>query len=109
MFLFNFIYLKCNPSTVSSSINALAAVALEDLIKPYFKLSEKHQFWMSKGLCELITLVAMNTEYEYLHVTELQVQGLLSGSLFGAICISMAGLTSFMGGMRQVQQNVFNT
>lgn len=61
MFLFNFIYLKCNPSTVSSSINALAAVALEDLIKPYFKLSEKHQFWMSKGLCELITLVAMNT------------------------------------------------
>ncbi|CAF96316.1 unnamed protein product [Tetraodon nigroviridis] len=37
-------------ATVSSSINALAAVTLEDLIKPYFRLSEKHQFWMSKGL-----------------------------------------------------------
>lgn len=42
-------------------------------------------------------------------MTELQVQGLVSGSLFGVLCISMAGLTSFMGGMRQVQQYVFNT
>ncbi|KAM9334618.1 sodium-coupled monocarboxylate transporter 1-like [Symphorus nematophorus] len=37
-------------STVSSSINALAAVTLEDLIKPYTNMSEKHLFWMSKGL-----------------------------------------------------------
>uniref|UniRef100_H3CN89 Solute carrier family 5 member 8 n=1 Tax=Tetraodon nigroviridis TaxID=99883 RepID=H3CN89_TETNG len=65
-------------STVSSSINALAAVTLEDLIKPYFRLSEKHQFWMSKGLC----------------------------FLFGMLCISMAGFTSFMGGMMQANMMI---
>uniref|UniRef100_A0A671YFA1 Solute carrier family 5 member 8 n=1 Tax=Sparus aurata TaxID=8175 RepID=A0A671YFA1_SPAAU len=60
-------------STVSSSINALAAVTLEDLIKPYTNMSEKHLFWMSKGL----------------------------SIFYGALCISMAGLASVLGGMMQ--------
>lgn len=40
------------PSSVSSSVNALAAVTVEDLIKPYTNLSEKHLSWSSKGLSE---------------------------------------------------------
>uniref|UniRef100_A0A8C8DMJ5 Uncharacterized protein n=1 Tax=Oryzias sinensis TaxID=183150 RepID=A0A8C8DMJ5_9TELE len=37
-------------STVSSSINALAAVTIEDLIKPHTNLSEKQLSWLSKGM-----------------------------------------------------------
>lgn len=46
-----------NLSTVSSSVNALAAVTLEDLIKPYTKMSEKHLSWTSKGLSEWIVFM----------------------------------------------------
>nr|XP_046234541.1 sodium-coupled monocarboxylate transporter 1-like [Scatophagus argus] len=60
-------------STVSSSINALAAVTVEDLIKPHTKMSEKHLSWTSKGL----------------------------SFFYGVLCISMAGLASVMGGMMQ--------
>ncbi|XP_035531766.1 sodium-coupled monocarboxylate transporter 1-like [Morone saxatilis] len=60
-------------STVSSSINALAAVTLEDFIKPYTNMSEKHLFWMSKGL----------------------------SFFYGVLCITMGGLASVMGGMMQ--------
>ncbi|KAI3366885.1 hypothetical protein L3Q82_009527 [Scortum barcoo] len=60
-------------STVSSSINALAAVTMEDLIKPYTNMSEKHLYWMSKGL----------------------------SFLYGVLCITMAGLASVLGGMMQ--------
>uniref|UniRef100_A0A4W6E089 Solute carrier family 5 member 8 n=1 Tax=Lates calcarifer TaxID=8187 RepID=A0A4W6E089_LATCA len=60
-------------STVSSSINALAAVTLEDLIKPYTNMSEKHLTWVSKGL----------------------------SFFYGVVCITMAGLASLMGGMMQ--------
>ncbi|KAM3588204.1 uncharacterized protein V6R79_023933 [Siganus canaliculatus] len=59
--------------TVSSNINALAAVTLEDLIKPYTNMSEKHLYWMSKGLT----------------------------FLYGFVCISIAGLASVLGGMMQ--------
>lgn len=52
------ILLSFHPSTVSSSINALAAVTLEDLIKPYTNMSEKHLFWMSKGLSKWMSLSA---------------------------------------------------
>ncbi|KAJ8381934.1 hypothetical protein SKAU_G00027120 [Synaphobranchus kaupii] len=37
-------------STVSSSVNGLAAVTVEDLIKPYFSISEKKLSRISKGL-----------------------------------------------------------
>ncbi|KAI2665546.1 Sodium-coupled monocarboxylate transporter 1 [Labeo rohita] len=60
-------------STVSSSVNALAAVTIADVIRPYLNLSEKQLSWASKGL-----------------------------SLFyGAVCIGMAGVASLMGGMLQ--------
>lgn len=44
-------------STVSSSINAMAAVTVEDMIKPYTNMSEKHLTWLSKGL-SMFTLIA---------------------------------------------------
>ncbi|KAM5170175.1 sodium-coupled monocarboxylate transporter 1 [Mantella aurantiaca] len=67
-------------STVSSSINALAAVTVEDLIKPYFKnLSETKLSWISKG----------------------------ASLLYGAICIGMAGLASLMGGLLQAALSIF--
>ncbi|XP_036374308.1 sodium-coupled monocarboxylate transporter 1 [Megalops cyprinoides] len=66
-------------STVSSSINALAAVTVEDLIKPYFSMSEKKLSWTSKGL----------------------------SLLYGAVCIGMAGLASMMGGLIQAVVSIF--
>ncbi|NXY60533.1 SC5A8 protein, partial [Callaeas wilsoni] len=67
-------------STVSSSINALAAVTVEDLIKPYFKsLSEKKLSWISMGM-----------------------------SLFyGGVCIAMAALASLLGGLLQAALSIF--
>uniref|UniRef100_A0A673BHN6 Solute carrier family 5 member 8 n=1 Tax=Sphaeramia orbicularis TaxID=375764 RepID=A0A673BHN6_9TELE len=41
-------------STVSTGINAMAAVTLEDLIKPYTNMSEKHLHWVSKGLSNFL-------------------------------------------------------
>ncbi|KAF6340481.1 solute carrier family 5 member 8 [Rhinolophus ferrumequinum] len=67
-------------STVSSSINALAAVTLEDLVKPRFKsLSEKSLSWISQGL----------------------------SVLFGVLCIGMAALASLMGALLQAALSIF--
>ncbi|KAM6290370.1 sodium-coupled monocarboxylate transporter 1 [Porphyrio hochstetteri] len=67
-------------STVSSSINALAAVTVEDLIKPYFKsLSEKKLSWISMGL----------------------------SLFFGGACIAMAAVASLMGGLLQAALSIF--
>ncbi|XP_018412156.1 PREDICTED: sodium-coupled monocarboxylate transporter 1 isoform X2 [Nanorana parkeri] len=67
-------------STVSSSINALAAVTVEDLIKPFSKpLSETKLSWISKG----------------------------ASLLYGAICIGMAALASLMGGLLQAALSIF--
>ncbi|NXH96158.1 SC5A8 protein, partial [Pachycephala philippinensis] len=67
-------------STVSSSINALAAVTVEDLVKPYFKsLSEKKLSWISMGM-----------------------------SLFyGGVCIAMAALASLLGALLQAALSIF--
>ncbi|CAM9989786.1 unnamed protein product, partial [Bubo scandiacus] len=67
-------------STVSSSINALAAVTVEDLIRPYFRsLSEKKLSWISMGM-----------------------------SLFyGGVCISMAALASLLGALLQAALSIF--
>lgn len=65
------ILLSSNPSTVSSSINALAAVTVEDLIKPHINVSEKHLSWASKGLSEQIVL------------TVFQLNDLFAEHLFG--------------------------
>ncbi|XP_043824043.1 sodium-coupled monocarboxylate transporter 1-like [Dromiciops gliroides] len=67
-------------STVSSSINALAAVTIEDLIKPHFPtLSEKALSWLSKG----------------------------TSVLYGALCIGMAALASLMGALLQAALSIF--
>ncbi|XP_020667393.1 sodium-coupled monocarboxylate transporter 1 [Pogona vitticeps] len=67
-------------STVSSSINALAAVTVEDLIKPYFpSLTERKLSWISRGM-----------------------------SLFyGGVCIAMAALASLLGGLLQAALSIF--
>ncbi|XP_061273042.1 sodium-coupled monocarboxylate transporter 1 [Bos javanicus] len=67
-------------STVSSSINALAAVTMEDLVKPRFpSLSEKSLSWLSQGM----------------------------SVLFGALCIGMAALASLMGALLQAALSIF--
>uniref|UniRef100_A0A7N5ZYV9 Solute carrier family 5 member 8 n=1 Tax=Anabas testudineus TaxID=64144 RepID=A0A7N5ZYV9_ANATE len=66
-------------STVSTSINALAAVTVEDLIKPHTQMSEKHLSFISKGL----------------------------SLMYGALCIAMAGLASLMGGILQAAVSIF--
>lgn len=66
-------------STVSSSINALAAVTVEDLIKPYTNIPEKRLARISKGL----------------------------SLLYGVLCIGMAGLASLMGGILQAVISIF--
>ncbi|XP_054844994.1 sodium-coupled monocarboxylate transporter 1 [Eublepharis macularius] len=67
-------------STVSSSINALAAVTVEDLIKPYFRsLTERKLSWISMGM-----------------------------SLFyGGVCIAMAAVASLLGGLLQAALSIF--
>ncbi|XP_074082786.1 sodium-coupled monocarboxylate transporter 1-like [Macrotis lagotis] len=67
-------------STVSSSINALAAITVEDIIKPHFRsLSEKTLSWISKG----------------------------TSILYGALCIGMAALASLMGALLQAALSIF--
>nr|XP_010961120.2 sodium-coupled monocarboxylate transporter 1 [Camelus bactrianus] len=67
-------------STVSSSINALAAVTVEDLVKPHFtSLSERSLSWISQGL----------------------------SVLFGVLCIGMAALASLMGSLLQAALSIF--
>ncbi|XP_030070518.1 sodium-coupled monocarboxylate transporter 1 [Microcaecilia unicolor] len=67
-------------STVSSSINALAAVTVEDLIKPYFRsLNEQKLSWISKGM----------------------------SLLYGVVCITMAALASLMGALLQAALSIF--
>ncbi|XP_015276772.1 PREDICTED: sodium-coupled monocarboxylate transporter 1 [Gekko japonicus] len=78
-------------STVSSSINALAAVTVEDIVKPHFRaLTDAQLAWTS---------VAMNS----LPFT-FPVYGYI---LFGAVCLIMAGLASFMGGLLQAALSIF--
>ncbi|XP_053572971.1 sodium-coupled monocarboxylate transporter 1-like [Bombina bombina] len=66
-------------STVSSSINALAAVTVEDLIKPFTNLTEKQLFWTSKGMT----------------------------TFYGLLCIVMAAVASLMGNMVQAALSIF--
>ncbi|NWR76894.1 SC5A8 protein, partial [Centropus unirufus] len=67
-------------STVSSSINALAAVTVEDLIKPYFpSLSERQLSWTSMGM----------------------------SFFYGAVCIAMAAVASVLGSLLQAALKIF--
>ncbi|XP_053295208.1 sodium-coupled monocarboxylate transporter 1 [Pleuronectes platessa] len=67
-------------STVSSSINALVAVTVEDFILPVCKnLTEKQVTWMNMGL----------------------------SVFFGVVCIGMAGVASLMGSVLQAALSIF--
>ncbi|XP_044535089.1 sodium-coupled monocarboxylate transporter 1-like [Gracilinanus agilis] len=67
-------------STVSSSINALAVVTVEDLIKPYLNdPSLKSLSLISKAIC----------------------------FFYGVICIAMAGLASIMGSLIEATVKIF--
>ncbi|XP_028261361.1 sodium-coupled monocarboxylate transporter 1 [Parambassis ranga] len=67
-------------STVSSSINALVAVTVEDFILPMCKnLTQKQVTWMNMGL----------------------------SVFYGALCIGMAGVASQMGSILQAALSIF--
>ncbi|XP_029990576.1 sodium-coupled monocarboxylate transporter 1 [Sphaeramia orbicularis] len=67
-------------STVSSSINALVAVTMEDFIVPLWKnLSPKQVTWLNMGL----------------------------SVFFGGLCIGMAGVASLMGSVLQAALSIF--
>uniref|UniRef100_A0A8C7ZD74 Solute carrier family 5 member 8, like n=1 Tax=Oryzias sinensis TaxID=183150 RepID=A0A8C7ZD74_9TELE len=67
-------------STVSSSINALVAVTVEDFIFPVWKnLTQKQISWLNMGL----------------------------SIFFGGVCIGMAGVASMMGGVLQAALSIF--
>ncbi|KAM6980887.1 sodium-coupled monocarboxylate transporter 1 [Aplochiton taeniatus] len=67
-------------STVSSSINALVAVTVEDFIKPLCKnLTQKQTSWINMGL----------------------------SVFFGFLCIGMAGVASSMGSILQAALSIF--
>uniref|UniRef100_A0A8D2P6C3 Solute carrier family 5 member 12 n=1 Tax=Zosterops lateralis melanops TaxID=1220523 RepID=A0A8D2P6C3_ZOSLA len=66
-------------STVAASINALATVTFEDLVKKGFpNLPEKMSTWISKGLC----------------------------ILYGVLCTSMAAAASLLGGVVQASLSI---
>ncbi|XP_053305142.1 sodium-coupled monocarboxylate transporter 2 isoform X2 [Spea bombifrons] len=66
-------------STVAASINALATVTYEDIVKNIFKnISDKKSTWISKGLCVV----------------------------FGVLCTVMAVVASFMGGVVQAALSI---
>ncbi|XP_075043580.1 sodium-coupled monocarboxylate transporter 2 [Mixophyes fleayi] len=66
-------------STVAASINALATVTYEDIVKNIFKnLSDRKSTWISKGLCVL----------------------------FGVLCTTMAVVASLMGGVVQAALSI---
>ncbi|XP_061792867.1 sodium-coupled monocarboxylate transporter 1 isoform X2 [Nerophis lumbriciformis] len=67
-------------STVSSSINALVAVTVEDFIRPICKnLTQKQMTWLNMGL----------------------------SVFFGALCIGMAGVASLLGSILQAALSIF--
>uniref|UniRef100_A0A3P9P6R9 Solute carrier family 5 member 8, like n=1 Tax=Poecilia reticulata TaxID=8081 RepID=A0A3P9P6R9_POERE len=67
-------------STVSSSINALVAVTVEDFIFPFYKdFTQKQVTWMNMGL----------------------------SVFFGGVCIGMAGVASAMGSVLQAALSIF--
>ncbi|XP_016281293.2 sodium-coupled monocarboxylate transporter 1-like [Monodelphis domestica] len=66
-------------STVSSSINALSVVAIEDLIKPYLAPSQRTLYLISKVIC----------------------------LFFGILCVGLASVASLMGSLVQAAIKVF--
>nr|XP_039252662.1 sodium-coupled monocarboxylate transporter 1-like [Styela clava] len=66
-------------STISTGINAMACVTVEDFIKPCTNISKKYRSWISRGL----------------------------GILYGLACIGMAYIASQLGGVLQAAISIF--
>ncbi|KAL2309571.1 hypothetical protein Nmel_005778 [Mimus melanotis] len=100
-------------STVSSSINALAAVTVEDLIKPYFKsLSERKLSWISMGMSITVSssinaLAAVTVEdlikpyFKSLSERKLSWISMGMSLFYGGVCIAMAAVASLLGALLQ--------
>uniref|UniRef100_A0A3Q2QV79 Solute carrier family 5 member 8, like n=1 Tax=Fundulus heteroclitus TaxID=8078 RepID=A0A3Q2QV79_FUNHE len=68
-------------STVSSSINALVAVTVEDFIFPFYKdLTPKQITWMNMGLIDI---------YTFYFQAALSIFGMISGPLLGLYLLGM--------------------
>uniref|UniRef100_A0A671YV31 Solute carrier family 5 member 8, like n=1 Tax=Sparus aurata TaxID=8175 RepID=A0A671YV31_SPAAU len=78
-------------STVSSSINALVAVTVEDFILPVFKnLTEKQVYWMNMGLSKfhsILTITSLCTVFCF--QAALSIFGMISGPLLGLYLLGM--------------------
>ncbi|XP_068003920.1 sodium-coupled monocarboxylate transporter 2 isoform X2 [Melanerpes formicivorus] len=79
-------------STVAASINALATVTFEDLVKKGFpNLSEKMSTWISKGLCILygILCTSMAAAASLLGGASLSIHGMCGGPMLGLFTLGI--------------------
>lgn len=121
LFVCLFVLLLLHSSTVSSSINALAAVTLEDVIKPCAKMSEKHLSWASKALSEqesrmrvfsprtmlLIVIILASSLHCWMNDYGLTMALInIAALMYGILCIVMAAVASLMGGVLQVKKTL---
>uniref|UniRef100_A0A3P8W6G1 Solute carrier family 5 member 8 n=1 Tax=Cynoglossus semilaevis TaxID=244447 RepID=A0A3P8W6G1_CYNSE len=76
-------------STVSSSINALAAVTVEDLIKPHADLSEKQLNRISKGLTLCVGMAALSSLMGGILQAAISIFGIIGGPLLGLFTLGI--------------------
>uniref|UniRef100_A0AAX7T3V2 Solute carrier family 5 member 8 n=1 Tax=Astatotilapia calliptera TaxID=8154 RepID=A0AAX7T3V2_ASTCA len=79
-------------STVSSSINALAAVTVEDLIKPYASMSERQLAWISKGTSLLYGVLCIGMAGWYVLSSKqavISIFGVIGGPLLGLFTLGI--------------------
>lgn len=90
-------------STASTSINAMAAVTMEDLLRPHLdQMTQKKQILVSKGLCRLnltdnslLKSLSFLETVRFILVTLLFFVFLLA-LLFGVGCMAVAALSSLL-------------
>ncbi|XP_035658838.1 sodium-coupled monocarboxylate transporter 1-like [Branchiostoma floridae] len=82
-------------STMSSGLNALAAVALEDFVKPCFpNLTDLKYTWISKGLamlfgCSMIMMSYIASLMGPVVQASLSIFGMVGGPIFGIFTLGM--------------------
>lgn len=84
-------------STASTSINAMAAVTVEDLIKPRLpSLAPQRLVLISKGLCELGELGCGGGAGRHLPTDHAPPSA--TALIYGSACLTVAALSSLLGG-----------
>ncbi|KAM9763065.1 sodium/iodide cotransporter isoform 1-T3 [Menidia menidia] len=82
-------------STASTSINAMAAVTMEDLLRPHIHMSQKKKILVSRGLSFLygagcITVAALSSLLDWgVLQGSFTVMGVVSGPLLGVFILGM--------------------